>query len=261
MIFHEGVGASARPPLLKVPPHLRNALAFIFCLHFRSPEVLFVIFFWSFGQSNFVDPLSQPPVPSLSLTLRTQKQSLSCSSDPRDSLWDASLLIQLRQPSRQPPCPPPPQLPPPPPPPQAPPQPPTSASTSSTPPLPSSHAPNPSSSARRLPVVSDCTTAPQSAARASSSHSAGGGMAVSRVPSPPPPEANTPVAENWCYTQSRFVSNANERQSHRNPVEIVPNFETASAESRPNKRISPNPLLRPTEPLLASRYTRKSRYM
>ncbi|KYM96108.1 Protein roadkill [Cyphomyrmex costatus] len=26
-------------------------------------------------------------------------------------------------------------------------------------------------------------------------------MAVSRVPSPPPPEVNTPVAENWCYTQ------------------------------------------------------------
>lgn len=29
------------------------------------------------------------------------------------------------------------------------------------------------------------------------------GMAVSRVPSPPPPEVNTPVAENWCYTQVR----------------------------------------------------------
>lgn len=28
-------------------------------------------------------------------------------------------------------------------------------------------------------------------------------MAVSRVPSPPPPEVNTPVAENWCYTQVR----------------------------------------------------------
>lgn len=26
-------------------------------------------------------------------------------------------------------------------------------------------------------------------------------MAVNRVPSPPPPEVNTPVAENWCYTQ------------------------------------------------------------
>lgn len=26
-------------------------------------------------------------------------------------------------------------------------------------------------------------------------------MAVSRVPSPPPQEVNTPVAENWCYTQ------------------------------------------------------------
>lgn len=28
-------------------------------------------------------------------------------------------------------------------------------------------------------------------------------MAVSRVPSPPLPEVNTPVAENWCYTQVR----------------------------------------------------------
>lgn len=26
-------------------------------------------------------------------------------------------------------------------------------------------------------------------------------MAVARVPSPPPQEGNTPVAENWCYTQ------------------------------------------------------------
>ena len=30
-------------------------------------------------------------------------------------------------------------------------------------------------------------------------------MAVSRVPSPPPPEVNTPVAENWCYTQVRYT--------------------------------------------------------
>lgn len=30
-------------------------------------------------------------------------------------------------------------------------------------------------------------------------------MAVSRVPSPPPPEVNTPVAENWCYTQVKVV--------------------------------------------------------
>ncbi|KAK6644477.1 hypothetical protein RUM43_000744 [Polyplax serrata] len=26
-------------------------------------------------------------------------------------------------------------------------------------------------------------------------------MAVARVPSPPPQEGNTPVAESWCYTQ------------------------------------------------------------
>ncbi|XP_053698228.1 protein roadkill isoform X4 [Sabethes cyaneus] len=30
-------------------------------------------------------------------------------------------------------------------------------------------------------------------------------MAVSRVPSPPLPEVNTPVAENWCYTQVKVV--------------------------------------------------------
>nr|CAD7258817.1 unnamed protein product [Timema shepardi] len=47
----------------------------------------------------------------------------------------------------------------------------------------------------RLPVVSEC--APQTA-RVSSNHSS---MSVPRVPSPPPPEVNTPVAENWCYTQ------------------------------------------------------------
>lgn len=37
-------------------------------------------------------------------------------------------------------------------------------------------------------------------------------MAVSRVPSPPPQEASTPVAENWCYTQVchlEFKSNFN----------------------------------------------------
>ena len=26
-------------------------------------------------------------------------------------------------------------------------------------------------------------------------------MAVSQVPTPPPPEMSSPVAENWCYTQ------------------------------------------------------------
>lgn len=53
----------------------------------------------------------------------------------------------------------------------------------------------------RLPVVSDC--APQTP-RVSSNHGSGA-MAVSRVPSPPPPEVNTPVAENWCYTQVKVV--------------------------------------------------------
>nr|CAD7400959.1 unnamed protein product [Timema cristinae] len=50
-----------------------------------------------------------------------------------------------------------------------------------------------------LPVVSEC--APQTA-RVSSNHSS---MSVPRVPSPPPPEVNTPVAENWCYTQVKLV--------------------------------------------------------
>uniref|UniRef100_A0A0A9Y0G4 Protein roadkill n=1 Tax=Lygus hesperus TaxID=30085 RepID=A0A0A9Y0G4_LYGHE len=43
-----------------------------------------------------------------------------------------------------------------------------------------------------LPAVSDCSRV-------------GSSMAVSRVPSPPPQEANTPVAENWCYTQVKVV--------------------------------------------------------
>lgn len=52
----------------------------------------------------------------------------------------------------------------------------------------------------RLPVVNDC---PGQTARVTSNnlHSSSSTMAVSRVPSPPLPEVNTPVAENWCYTQ------------------------------------------------------------
>lgn len=53
--------------------------------------------------------------------------------------------------------------------------------------------------------VSDC--APQTSRVSSNLHSSSS-MAVSRVPSPPPPEVNTPVAENWCYTQvSRCTKN------------------------------------------------------
>lgn len=75
---------------------------------------------------------------------------------------------------------------------------------------------------RRLPVVSECS--PQQTARVSVAAGSSGSvsaaasaaaaaavvagapssstMSVSRVPSPPPSsEANTPVAENWCYTQ------------------------------------------------------------
>lgn len=51
-------------------------------------------------------------------------------------------------------------------------------------------------------AVSDC--APQTSRVSSNLHSSSS-MAVSRVPSPPPPEVNTPVAENWCYTQVRFA--------------------------------------------------------
>ncbi|XP_046982639.1 protein roadkill [Schistocerca americana] len=54
----------------------------------------------------------------------------------------------------------------------------------------------------RPPVVSECS--PQTA-RVSSAAVAAAAMAVSRVPSPPPPEVNTPVAENWCYTQVKVV--------------------------------------------------------
>ncbi|KAK0168293.1 hypothetical protein PV327_002117 [Microctonus hyperodae] len=50
-------------------------------------------------------------------------------------------------------------------------------------------------------AVSDC--APQTSRVSSNLHSSSS-MAVSRVPSPPPPEVNTPVAENWCYTQRLY---------------------------------------------------------
>lgn len=53
----------------------------------------------------------------------------------------------------------------------------------------------------RLPVVSDCSAG--QTARVSSNLHPTSTMAVSRVPSPPPQEVNTPVAENWCYTQVR----------------------------------------------------------
>lgn len=63
------------------------------------------------------------------------------------------------------------------------------------------------SSHSRLPVVNDC---PGQTARVTSNlHSSSSTMAVSRVPSPPLPEVNTPVAENWCYTQVSFVLRPN----------------------------------------------------
>uniref|UniRef100_A0A087ZCX8 Uncharacterized protein n=1 Tax=Anopheles darlingi TaxID=43151 RepID=A0A087ZCX8_ANODA len=57
----------------------------------------------------------------------------------------------------------------------------------------------------RLPVVSDCP-AGQTARVTSNLHSSSSTMANSRVPSPPLPEVNTPVAENWCYTQVSTIS-------------------------------------------------------
>lgn len=61
----------------------------------------------------------------------------------------------------------------------------------------------------RLPIVSDCP-AGQTARVTSNLHSSSSSsatMAVSRVPSPPLPEVNTPVAENWCYTQVNSLIN------------------------------------------------------
>ncbi|XP_059478653.1 speckle-type POZ protein B isoform X2 [Neocloeon triangulifer] len=74
----------------------------------------------------------------------------------------------------------------------------------------------------RLPAVSECGAGGPVQIQAARPSSSGGGpapgggsspqqgaqpsgMAVSRVPSPPPPEVNTPVAENWCYTQVKVV--------------------------------------------------------
>lgn len=69
----------------------------------------------------------------------------------------------------------------------------------------------------RLPVVSDCP-AGQTARVTSNQHlsSSSSNMAVSRVPSPPLPEVNTPVAENWCYTQVR----SRRKENTRNPVRL-----------------------------------------
>ncbi|XP_005178110.1 protein roadkill-like isoform X2 [Musca domestica] len=55
----------------------------------------------------------------------------------------------------------------------------------------------------RLPV-NECQ-ASQTARVTSNLNASSSTMAVSRVPSPPLPEVNTPVAENWCYTQVKVV--------------------------------------------------------
>ncbi|XP_073840704.1 BTB/POZ and MATH domain-containing protein rdx isoform X1 [Musca autumnalis] len=56
---------------------------------------------------------------------------------------------------------------------------------------------------KRLPV-NECQ-ASQTARVTSNLNASSSTMAVSRVPSPPLPEVNTPVAENWCYTQVKVV--------------------------------------------------------
>ena len=58
-------------------------------------------------------------------------------------------------------------------------------------------------SPQQTPRASSNSSSSSSSSGAASAASSGSaaGMAVSRVPSPPPPEVNTPVAENWCYTQ------------------------------------------------------------
>ncbi|XP_062125348.1 LOW QUALITY PROTEIN: protein roadkill [Drosophila sulfurigaster albostrigata] len=53
-------------------------------------------------------------------------------------------------------------------------------------------------------AVNECQ-ASQTARVTSNLHASSSTMAVSRVPSPPLPEVNTPVAENWCYTQVKVV--------------------------------------------------------
>lgn len=76
----------------------------------------------------------------------------------------------------------------------------------------------------RLPIVSDCP-AGQTDRIASNLHSPSSSstMAVTRVPSPPLPEVNTPVAENWCYTQaSIFLSRTHLNTLWKIP-EIFPN--------------------------------------
>lgn len=59
--------------------------------------------------------------------------------------------------------------------------------------------------ANRVPVVSDCSgssgqNGPVRVAAGSSSNTLSA-AAPTRVPSPSPNDSQTPVAENWCYTQ------------------------------------------------------------
>lgn len=75
----------------------------------------------------------------------------------------------------------------------------------------------------RLPVVSDCP-AGQTARVTSNLHSSSSStMAVTRVPSPPLSEVNTPVAENWCYTQVSACSYIYTYKSVMNDVKSLLN--------------------------------------
>ena len=58
-----------------------------------------------------------------------------------------------------------------------------------------------SSTSGNTTTSSSSNTTSTSSTSSTSGSSGSSNMAISRVPSPPPPEASTPVAENWCYTQ------------------------------------------------------------
>lgn len=62
----------------------------------------------------------------------------------------------------------------------------------------------------RLPVTSECSDG--QTARITSNLQPTSSMAVSRVPSPPPQEVNTPVAENWCYTQVMLLESRKRKE-------------------------------------------------
>lgn len=85
-------------------------------------------------------------------------------------------------------------------------------------------------------AVSDC--APQTSRVSSNMHSSSS-MSVSRVPSPPPPEVNTPVAENWCYTQVRFMDYCPLVFHDRSHIIIVNDLTVTTSNENRSKYILP----------------------